>query len=89
MNDSAPSGEAGKPPANGGGLPYGLLIGIALGFAIGLARGDFAAGAGLAVALGISLWFLSPLVRSLFTKTTPEGAARAESGASSEEHDHK
>ncbi len=52
----------------GGGLPWGLLLGIALGVIIGLIRQDVAAGAGLAVALGICFWFLSPLVREYLNK---------------------
>lgn len=87
MAENETEAQSGKDSAKRGGIPIGLFIGAVIGYSIGLVKGDVAAGAGLAVALGISFWFLTPLVRKIFANKTSDDAA--DTSASSQEKDSK
>jgi hypothetical protein len=85
---AGPNREDGEkqPPAQRSVWPIGLTIGVIAGFALGFARGDAASSAGIAVALGISFAFLSPLVRDLLTKKKSADAVDPDDNASNQEN---
>lgn len=89
MADLEPSEQMDSTPANGGGLPWGLLMGVSVGVATGFAHGDMAIGAGLAVAFGITFSFLSPLVRETLNKLKSDDAAEDSVSASEKEKDSR
>lgn len=89
MDTPEPEAQSAKRPAKRGGIPIGLFVGAVIGYSIGLIKGDVAAGAGLAVALGISFWMLTPLVRKILAPKTSDDAAEQSNSASSQEKDSK